>query len=127
MCAFPVCDGMVRLRPADFRIRAIAQLARQLKRDDPCDVGLERQDLQVEHERRVIGERRRNALRSIQIGDGTVRRRGFGALNLTFDRDGHIRTCYSMRHTYICLRLLDGADIYQVAKNCRTSVEMIDE
>ncbi|MDE2020759.1 MAG: tyrosine-type recombinase/integrase family protein, partial [Patescibacteria group bacterium] len=46
-------------------------------------------------------------------------------LNLKFDRDGHVRTCYSLRHTYICLRLLEGADIYQVAKNCRTSVEMI--
>lgn len=48
-------------------------------------------------------------------------------LNLKFDRDGHIRTCYSLRHTYICLRLLEGADIYQVAKNCRTSVEMIEK
>lgn len=28
--------------------------------------------------------------------------------------------------TYICLRLMEGADIYQVAKNCRTSVEMIE-
>lgn len=26
-------------------------------------------------------------------------------LNLKFDRDGHIRTCYSLRHTYICLQL----------------------
>lgn len=48
-------------------------------------------------------------------------------LNLKFDREGHIRTCYSLRHTYICLRLLEGADIYQVAKNCRTSVEMIEK
>ena len=48
-------------------------------------------------------------------------------LNLKFDRDGHIRTCYSLRHTYICLRLLEAADIYQVAKNCRTSVEMIEK
>ena len=48
-------------------------------------------------------------------------------LNLKFDRDGHVRTCYSLRHTYICLRLLEGADIYQVAKNCRTSVEMIEK
>ena len=50
-----------------------------------------------------------------------------GELNLKFDRDGHVRTCYSLRHTYICLRLLEGADIYQVAKNCRTSVEMIEK
>jgi len=28
---------------------------------------------------------------------------------------------------YICLRLLEGADIYQIAKNCRTSVEMIEK
>lgn len=48
-------------------------------------------------------------------------------LSLKFDRDNHIRTCYSLRHTYICLRLLEGADIYQVAKNCRTSVEMIEK
>jgi hypothetical protein len=25
------------------------------------------------------------------------------------------------------LRLLEGADIYQIAKNCRTSVEMIEK
>ena len=48
-------------------------------------------------------------------------------LNMKFDRDGNVRTCYSLRHTYICLRLLEGADIYQVAKNCRTSVEMIEK
>ncbi len=28
---------------------------------------------------------------------------------------------------YICLRLMEGADIYQIAKNCRTSVEMIEK
>jgi hypothetical protein len=27
--------------------------------------------------------------------------------------------------TDICLRLMEGADIYQIAGNCRTSVEMI--
>lgn len=45
--------------------------------------------------------------------------------NLKFDRDGKRRTAYSLRHTYICMRLMEGADIYQIAKNCRTSVEMI--
>jgi integrase len=43
------------------------------------------------------------------------------------DREGNRRTAYSLRHTYICFRLLEGADIYQVAKNCRTSVEMIEK
>lgn len=47
--------------------------------------------------------------------------------NLKFDRDGQQRTAYSLRHTYICLRLMEGADIYQIAKNCRTSVEMIEK
>lgn len=32
-----------------------------------------------------------------------------------------------MRHYYICQRLSEGADIYQIAKNCRTSVEMIEK
>ena len=48
-------------------------------------------------------------------------------LNLRTDRDGQRRTAYSLRHTYICMRLMEGADIYQVAKNCRTSVEMIEK
>jgi len=47
--------------------------------------------------------------------------------NLRFDREGRPRTAYSLRHTYICLRLMEGADIYQIAKNCRTSVEMIEK
>jgi integrase len=46
---------------------------------------------------------------------------------LRADRDGRPRTAYSLRHTYICLRLMEGADIYQIAKNCRTSVEMIEK
>ncbi len=46
---------------------------------------------------------------------------------LKFDREGLPHTAYSLRHTYICFRLLEGADIYQVAKNCRTSVEMIQK
>lgn len=48
-------------------------------------------------------------------------------LDLKTDRDGNVRTAYSLRHTYICFRLMEGADIYQVAKNCRTSVEMIEK
>ncbi len=47
--------------------------------------------------------------------------------NLKIDREGQRRTAYSLRHTYICLRLMEGADIYQIAKNCRTSVEMIEK
>jgi hypothetical protein len=46
---------------------------------------------------------------------------------LRFDREGQPRTAYSLRHTNICLRLMEGADIDQIAKNSRTSVEMIDQ
>ena len=48
-------------------------------------------------------------------------------LDLKFDREGNRRTLYSLRHSYISFRLLEGADIYQIAKNCRTSVEMIEK
>lgn len=47
--------------------------------------------------------------------------------NLKYDRQGNRRTLYSLRHSYISFRLLEGADIYQIAKNCRTSVEMIEK
>jgi len=36
--------------------------------------------------------------------------------SLKFDRDDKPRTAYSLRHTYICMRLMEGADIYQIAK-----------
>jgi integrase len=48
-------------------------------------------------------------------------------VGLKFDREGNRRTAYSLRHTYVCFRLMEGADIYQIAKNCRTSVEMIEK
>ena len=47
--------------------------------------------------------------------------------DLRFDRDGRPRTAYSLRHTYISMRLMEGANIYQIAKNCRTSVGMIEK
>ncbi|MDD4617107.1 MAG: site-specific integrase [Alphaproteobacteria bacterium] len=49
------------------------------------------------------------------------------ANNLKLDRDGKPHTFYSLRHYYICQRLMEGADVYQLAKNCRTSVEMIQK
>ncbi len=48
-------------------------------------------------------------------------------LGLKLDRNGNRRTLYSLRHSYISFRLLEGAGIYQIAKNCRTSVEMIEK
>ena len=48
-------------------------------------------------------------------------------LGLKVDREGQRRTFYSLRHSYICFRLMEGADVYQIAKNCRTSVKMIED
>lgn len=48
-------------------------------------------------------------------------------IELKIDREGNRRSLYSLRHSYISFRLLEGADIYQIAKNCRTSVEMIEK
>ncbi|WP_421935410.1 tyrosine-type recombinase/integrase [Phenylobacterium sp.] len=47
--------------------------------------------------------------------------------NLKLDRDGQRRTAYSLRHTYISMRLMEGANIHQIANNCRTSVQMIEQ
>lgn len=46
-------------------------------------------------------------------------------LYLTKDRNPRKRDLMSLRHTYICTRLLDKAPIYDIAANCRTSVQMI--
>lgn len=58
----------------------------------------------------------------LKLFNGVLRR-----ANLKLDREGKPRTTYSLRHTYICMRLIEGADIYALAKNCRTSVEMIQK
>jgi len=50
-----------------------------------------------------------------------------GDVGIKLDRDGKPHTFYSLRHFYICERLTEGADVYQLAKNCRTSVEMIQK
>jgi integrase len=43
------------------------------------------------------------------------------------DRDGQIRTAYSLRHTYISNRLIADANIHQVANNTGTSVKMLED
>jgi integrase len=58
----------------------------------------------------------------IRMFNGLLDRTG-----LKFDRDGRRRTAYSLRHTYICFRLMEGAHPLQVANNCRTSVEMLEK
>ena len=47
---------------------------------------------------------------------------------LKFTKDVPIRKrdLMSLRHTYICNRLMDGAGVWDIAANCRTSVAMIE-
>jgi integrase len=75
--------------------------------------------------------KKRHNLEPDQLLFPTIQKELFNAilneLNLKKDREGTPRTTYSLRHTYISMRLLEGADIYQIAKNCRTSVEMIEK
>lgn len=79
---------------------------------------------------RVRADGMRPTPTDLMFPDGTPRalmNTVLGELELKLDREGKRRTCYSLRHTYICIRLMEGADIYQIAKNCRTSVEMIEK
>lgn len=48
-------------------------------------------------------------------------------LKLTRTNPPTKRDFVSLRATYICFRLLNGAPIYEIANNCRTSVAMIQE
>lgn len=47
--------------------------------------------------------------------------------DLKADRDGRPRSAYSLRHTYVSIRLMHGANIFQLAMNCRTSVAMLEK
>lgn len=85
-------------------VGAVRPFERLKKRNDPAHTDL------------VFPKTHRELLNNILEEEG-----------LKFDREGNRRTAYSLRHTYICLRLMEGADIYQIAKNCRTSVEMIEK
>ena len=47
-------------------------------------------------------------------------------VKLSFDDEGKRRSPYSLRHTYITMRLMEGVNIYQLSSNVGTSVEMIE-
>ena len=48
-------EGVMRIGHADLGVGPVAGLARQLEGDDAGDIGLEGQDLQVEHQAGVVG------------------------------------------------------------------------
>ena len=53
-------------------------------------------------------------------------RRALTEAGVLYDEQGRTRVPYSLRHTYINFRLSQGVDIYHLASNCGTSVEMIE-
>jgi hypothetical protein len=77
-----------------------------------------------------LRQKKRRNLQPLDRVWGEIQRELFNAIlretDLKTDREGKRRTAYSLRHTYISMRLIQGADIYQIAKNCRTSVKMIE-
>jgi hypothetical protein len=48
-----------------------------------------------------------------------------GELDLNTDREGNERTSCSLRHTYISMRLMEGTNVYQVARHCQHRSENI--
>src|SRR5262249_32599142 len=62
-----MANRVMRVRNSNLGIGTIALLARELERDDTRDVGLKRQNLQVEHDLGVVRERRGNAYRSFEV------------------------------------------------------------
>ena len=49
------------------------------------------------------------------------------ATSLAVDHNGVRRTSYSFRHFYISQQIIAGVDVFLLARNCGTSVEMIDK
>ena len=45
---------------------------------------------------------------------------------LQYDKDGNKRVPYSLRHTYVTMRLRKGVNIYQLSNNIGSSVQMIE-
>jgi hypothetical protein len=60
-----VRDRVVTVRHAALGIDGAGEIARQHQRRDARDVRLERQDLQVEHQIRVLGKRQLGHFRSL--------------------------------------------------------------
>ena len=77
-----VAEWMMRVRDADLRIGAIVLLARELECHDARDVGLKRQDLQIEHEFRVIGKFRGDSDGPLEVWNLWIRSRALSYLAL---------------------------------------------
>jgi integrase len=71
----------------------------------------------------VFAHRDGSAVGSFKNGFNRVLREA----GILFGSDGKRRVPYSLRHTYATMRISEGVNIFQLAANMGTSVEMIDE
>src|SRR5262245_26492502 len=78
-------DWMVWVWYADLRISAIVLFACELECDDARDIRLKSQNLQFEHELRVVGKLRGNTYRSIEVAQLGICCRVLSAFDLPFD------------------------------------------
>src|SRR4051812_11134615 len=76
---------VMRIRNADLGVRAITRLASQLERNDSGNVPLQREQLKIEHQTRVLSVGGRNSDRAIDIGNRVVFRSGFCLLDSALD------------------------------------------
>ena len=107
-----MAGGMVRIRNADLRIRTIALLARELEGDHARDIRLKRQNLQVEHELGVIGERGGDAHRPIGIGHRVCQLTDFlGALDFALDLPNAVEVLVHSRAVASAHTLLELGDV----------------
>ena len=112
-----VSGGKTGVRYVDTLPASVSAYERILERRGNCDP----QDFILYPEiqnRKTLQRKVQRTFRAILID-----------MNLLTDRDGNERSLYSLRHTSIQMRLVNSegeVNIYNLARNCGTSVEMIE-
>src|SRR4051812_30757956 len=77
-------ERMVRIRDTDLRIGPVARFTGELERDYTRDVSLKCEDLEIEHQLRVIRVGRWHACRAIEIGEDVLLGRRLRFLDAAF-------------------------------------------
>tara|TARA_B100002003_G_C14097395_1_gene527812 strand:- start:55 stop:1320 length:1266 start_codon:yes stop_codon:yes gene_type:complete len=108
--------------------RSTASKCLQRLRDERDD-NFEREDyVFCNPEGQVIGEFREGFAALLKEASAYIPKSGGEKIDCEYDNDGKKLTPYCCRHTYITfqLRFKKNSDIYAIASNCATSVQMIE-